>query len=133
MSPEQLFGQLELNGRVVIADLEAGIGTALRLQPGQADVMVVVAEPSVKSLEVAEKVAGIARRRMTRVVVAANRVASDEDEATIRERLGDHEMVVIPHDPVVTEADRRGAAPIDVDASSPAIAAIGRLAAAIAG
>ncbi len=132
MSPEQLFGQLELNGRTVVADLEAGIGTALRFQPGMADVIVVVAEPSVKSLEVAEKVAGIAKRRMTRVVVAANRVCSAEDEETIRARLGAHEIVVIPHDPLVTEADRCGAAPIDLDPSSPAVEAIGRLAAAIA-
>ncbi len=131
MSPEQLFGQLELNGRVVIADLEAGIGTALRFQPGAADVIVVVAEPSVKSLEVAEKVAGIAKRRMIRVVVAANRVGAPEDEQAIRDRLGGHDLVVIPHDPVVTEADRRGLAPIDLDPGSPAVAAIGRLAAAI--
>ncbi len=132
MSPEQLFGQLELNGRSVIADLEAGIGTALRFQPGMADVMVVVADPSVKSLEVAEIVAGIARRRMIHILVAANRVGTPEDEQVIRDRLGDHEIVVIPLDPVVAEADRRGMAPIDMDASSPAVAAIGRLAAALA-
>ncbi len=133
MSPEQLFGQLELNGRTVIADLEAGIGTALRFQPGAADVMIVVAEPSVKSLEVAEKVAGIAKRRMIQILVAANRVGTPEDEQVIRDRLGDHEIVVIPFDPVVAEADRRGVAPIDLDASSPAVSAIGRLATALAG
>ncbi len=133
MSPEQLLGELELNGRIVIADLEAGIGTALRLQPSMVDVVVVVAEPSVKSLEVAQKVAAIAKRRMARVVVAANRVEEPGDEETVRERLGEHEIVVIPHDPVVTEADRRGAAPIDLDPGSPAVTAIGRLAAAVAG
>ncbi len=123
-----MLGELELNGRTVIADLEAGIGTALRLQPGMLDVMVVVAEPSVKSLEVAERVAGIARRRMARVVVAANRVTGDEDVEAIRQRLGEHEIVVIPDDPAITDADRRGAAPLDVAADAPAVRAIGQLA-----
>ena len=33
--------------------MEAGVGTLLRLQPGQADVVLVVAEPSAKAIEVA--------------------------------------------------------------------------------
>jgi len=43
-----LLGELELNGRVVLCDMEAGLGTVSRILPGQLDVVVVVAEPTAK-------------------------------------------------------------------------------------
>ena len=128
MSPEQLLGEMEESSGIVICDLEAGIGTSLRLRPDEVDVVVVVAEPTVKSLEVAERVAAVAARRGAEVVVAANRVTGPADAELVRHRLGVDHVVEIPDDPSITAADRTGVAPIDVDPASPGVAAIRRLA-----
>lgn len=127
MSAEQLLGELEQERGTVIADLEAGIGTALRLQPDQVDVIIAVVEPTVKSLQVAGKICAVARRREARVIVAANRVTSQEDLDFIRDQLQPDELVVIPYDDSVAEADRHGHAPLDLDAGSPAMKAMGSL------
>ena len=133
MSPEQLLGELEGEGRIVVGDLEAGIGTVLRLRPGTADAVVVVAQPTAKSIDIAARAARIAAAREARVIVAANRVRDEEDLSAIRAGLGDHELAVVPDDPVILRADQEGFAPIDVDAGAPGIEAIGMLADRLAG
>ena len=112
----------------MVADLEAGIGTVLRMSPGTADVVIVVAEPSAKAIDVAARAARVAGRRGDRVIVLANRLRADADLTAIRAKLGDHELVPIPEDPAITLADRDGLAPIDVDEDSPAVRTIVELA-----
>jgi len=118
-----LLGELERNGRIVVFDMEAGVGTLLRLQEGQADVVLVVAEPSAKSIEVARRAAEIAVSR-ARVIVVANKVASEADEKAIRSALPDHELVVVPEDETIARADREGLAPIDVSEETPGVRAV---------
>lgn len=69
----------------MICDLEAGLGTLLRLQQGQADVVVIVAQPTAKSIEVARRSVELANARAVRVLVLvlANRVRDDADLAAI--------------------------------------------------
>ena len=124
MSPEQLLGELEGEGKVVVADLEAGTGTLLRLPPGQADVVLVVAQPTAKAIEVATRAARIAANRGARVVVVANRVHGDDDLAALHSRFADHELVAVPDDPAVLRADRDGEAPLDAAPDSPAMLAL---------
>ena len=107
--------------------MEAGIGTVLRLQPGEVDVVLVVAEPSAKALDVAARSARIAGSRAT-VIVVANKLRRDEDLALIRGAVGEHDVVAVPQDPLIERADREGAAPIDLDADSPAVRAIAEFA-----
>jgi CO dehydrogenase nickel-insertion accessory protein CooC1 len=71
-----LLGELEGENRVVVCDLEAGVGAVVRSD--QADVVLAVAEPTVKSIEVARRAVEIAAGR-ARVVVTANRVRGEED------------------------------------------------------
>ena len=127
MSPEQLLGELESNGRIVLCDMEAGLGTVARIQPGQLDVLIVVAEPSAKGIDVARRAAAMGASR-ARVVVIANRIREDADLEAIQAALGDHELIVIPEDPVIARADRDGVAPIDLDPSSAGVTAIVELA-----
>ena len=122
-----MLGELEAEGRIVVCDLEAGVGTLLRLQRGQADTVVVVAEPSVKSIEVASRAATIASERSS-VVVVANRVRDERDVEAIREVLGHHEVAVIPDDPSISDADKEGVAPIDAAPDAPGVTAIANLA-----
>jgi len=129
-----LLGELESDDQIVIGDLEAGVGTVLRLQDGQADVVVVVAQPTAKSIEVARRAIQVATRRDHRVVVVANRVRDDADLDEIRAVVGDEqELVVVPDDPAIAEADRDGRAPIDVDSTAPGVRALVALADRLAG
>jgi CO dehydrogenase nickel-insertion accessory protein CooC1 len=115
-------------GAVVVGDLEAGTGTMLRLQEGQADVALVVAQPTQKALAVARTAARIAGSRGARVVVVANRVRDDDDVALIRDALADHELVVVPDDPAIARADEDGVAPLDAAPEAPGTRAIVALA-----
>jgi len=133
VSPEQLLGELEGDGQVVVGDLEAGIGTVLRLKPGMADAVVIVAQPTAKSIDIAARAARIAATREVEILVVANRVRDDADLAAIRAELGAHEIFVVPDDPAILRADQDGLAPIDVDAGSPGVAAIAALAERLAG
>ncbi|MGI8945259.1 MAG: AAA family ATPase [Thermoleophilaceae bacterium] len=133
VSPDQILRELEHAYRVVICDLEAGIGTLTRMAPGNADAIVVVANPTAKSIEVARRAVAIADD-LGEVVVLANRVRDDEDLKAITDVLGEErEMVIIPEDPIIAAADRDGTAPIDLDPSSPGVAAIIKLADRLAG
>jgi CO dehydrogenase maturation factor len=124
VSPESLLSELESDGMIIIGDLEAGIGTVLRLQEGQADVVLVVAQPTAKSLNIARRAVEMAADRTARTIVVANRVRDDEDLAVIRAAVGDCEMIVVPDDEAIALADREGRAAIDVDADSPGVRAI---------
>src|SRR5215211_984696 len=92
VSPDQLLGELEDDGRTIVCDLEAGVGTLLRMEPGKVDAVVVVANPTAKSLEVARRAMEVAERK-AEVLVLANRVRGEADLDTIRAALGDRELV----------------------------------------
>ena len=132
VNPVNLVRQLEHGDRTVVCDLEAGIGTIDRLDEGVLDVLLVVANPTGKSLEVARRAVEIAAP-VTEVVVVANRIADESDIELMREVLGDRELFVIPEDDVIATADRDGVAPIDLDPESPGVAALVRLAERVAG
>ncbi len=114
----------------MICDLEAGVGAVVRA--GGADVVLVVSEPSAKSIEVARRAAEIAAES-SRVIVVANQVRDDADLEAIRAVVGDHELVVVPEEPAIAHADRDGVAPIDVDAEAPGVRALVDLADRLAG
>jgi len=112
----------------VIGDLEAGIGTVLRLHPGMVDVVLVVAEPSIKSIDVAARAARVAAGRDARVIVVANRVRDEADVEAIRSAMGEHELVVVPEDRAIQRADEEGVAPLDAAPDAPGVEALRRLA-----
>jgi CO dehydrogenase maturation factor len=122
-----LLAELEGDGRLVLCDMEAGLGTVFRLEPGQLDVLVVVAEPSVKGIDVARRAAHIGASR-ARVIVVANRVREQADLAAIQAALDGHEIVTVPEEPVIERADREGVAPIDLDPDAPGVRALAGLA-----
>ncbi len=132
VNPTNLVRDLEHGERSVVCDLEAGLGTLERLEPGQVDVVLVVANPTAKALDVARRAIELASG-LAEIIVLANRVRDDSDVDLVREALGDRELIVIPEDPVIVAADREGTAPIDLDADSPGVAALVALADRLAG
>lgn len=118
----------------MIADFEAGLGTVLRLEGNAVDVVVVVVEPTAKSLEVGRRAAETVRELgLGRVVVAANRVRDDEDEARVRAAFPDLDPVLIPDDAAIVDAERRGLAPLDAAPDAQAVRALVALADDLAG
>ncbi len=132
VSPDQLLRELEAGHRTVVCDLEAGLGTVLRLAPGNADVVLVVANPTAKALEVARRAIEIAADK-TEVLVLANRVSDETDLDAIRAVIPDRELIVIPEDATIARADRDGLAPIDLDPYAPGVKALVALADRLAG
>ena len=134
VSAEQLLCELDGEDRIVLGDLEAGIGTVLRLPDGEADIVLVVAQPTAKSLEIARRAAAVATERGARTILVANRVRDDDDLALIRSTVGEQlEYAVVPDDPGIAEADRDGLAAIDVDEHGPGVRALIELADRLAG
>lgn len=121
ITPQQLLGELEGERRTIICDLEAGVGAIVHR--GQADLVLVVAEPSAKSIDVARRAATTARMK-AEVIVIANRVADEADLEAIEAGLGEYEIVVVPEDPAIAEADREGRAPIDFGPDTPGVRAL---------
>lgn len=130
MSPEQLLGSVDFADQTVVADFEAGIGTLTRMgdQP-IVDVILVVVEPTVKSIEVGMRAVAIATdKSLGRVIVVANRIRDEEAKATIAGAFGGIETVLVPDDDAVAVAERDGVAPLDVAPDSAAVRVLVELA-----
>jgi CO dehydrogenase maturation factor len=124
VTPQRMLQELDSSDRTVLGDLEAGVGVLSRMEPGRVDIVLVVANPTAKSIEVARRAIDTAAARDSRVLVLANRVRDERDLDAIREALGDHEIVAIPEDPAIARADMEGRAPMDVDGSGPGVRAL---------
>ena len=110
---------------IVVADFEAGVGTLTRLGEENVDTVVIVVEATPKSLEVGARAAALAKdKTVGRIVVVANRIRGQEDLETVKAAFPGLEVVGVPHDPKIVEADRKGVAPIDLDPDAPAVKAL---------
>ncbi len=120
-----MLGSVDFKDTTVVADLEAGIGTLTRLGEQRVDAVLVVVEPTPKSIEVGTRAAELAKERsIDRVIVVASRVRGDEDMAAIRAAFPDHEVVPVPDDPAIVRAERDGVAPLDTSPEAPAVRAL---------
>lgn len=109
--------------------MEAGIGTLTRLGEERVDAVLVVVEPTPKSIEVGQRAAELAQDKMLgRLVIVASRVRSAADVELLTKAFDGFELVAIPDDPAILEADRRGVAALDLAPDSPAVAALCNLA-----
>jgi CO dehydrogenase maturation factor len=127
VTPDQLLNELDSDERAVICDLEAGVGTLTKMKEGAADVVLVVANPTPKAIEVARRAIDSAVAKNARVIVLANRVRGDEDREMIRTAFDEHEIVEVPEDATVAGADRDGVAAIDFGPEGPGVRAIAGL------
>ncbi len=112
-----------------MADFEAGLGTVMRLEGQAVDVVVVVVEPTTKSLEVGRRAAEtVVEAGLGRVVVTANRVRDDDDLVRVRAAFPREPVGLVPEDPAILAAERGGAAPLDAAPASPGVRALVHLA-----
>lgn len=97
---------------MVILDMEAGIEHLGRRTAESVDLMVVVVEPGLKSLETASRIKKLAADiGVKRIMAIINKVSGKEDEEFMRERLeaaGIDVLGCVPADKTVVAADMRG-------------------------
>lgn len=124
-----MLGQLDRPDVVVIADFEAGLGTLLRLDARPLDVVVVVVEPTAKSLEVGRRAADLVRERsLGRLVVTANRVRDQGDRERAAAVFPGTDLVVVCEEDAILQAERAGVAPLDAAPQAPGVVALVALA-----
>ncbi|MBA3302239.1 MAG: hypothetical protein M3R01_08660 [Actinomycetota bacterium] len=112
-------------GTFVVADFEAGIGTLTRLGETRVDAVLVVTDPTVKSLEVASRAATLAAEHTSGpIVIVANRVLDDADRDAVQQALTGRIVVMVPEDGAIPAADRADTAPLDAAPDSPAVRAL---------
>jgi len=128
-----LLGSGEFGESIVVADFEAGIGTITRLANEKVDVVLVVCEPTPKSIEVGSRAAALAREKnLGRIIVVASRVRNDDDLKVVQKAFPDFEVIPVPDDSSIVTADRRGISPLDLPQPGPAVAALVQLAESLA-
>lgn len=113
---------------IVVVDMEAGVEHMGRGTASQVDIMLIVADSSRKSLEIAKKLSGLAHEAgIKNVFVVGNRVRDSEEKELISdftEKNGLPLLALIPYDDTVIKADRVGEAPLKYAESSEGVKAI---------
>jgi CO dehydrogenase maturation factor len=119
----------------VVIDMEAGLEHLSRGTPRYVDTLLLVAEPYFKSMQTAARSKAMAEELgIARILAVPNKIRSVRDEEAMRSFFAHAGLplpVLIPADEMILEADRLGCAPLDHDATSPAVVAIARLAEAL--
>lgn len=100
---------------VVIMDMEAGLEHLGRGTAQDMEQFVVVIEPGARSIQTYKNVKRLATQLgIKRVRVVANKVRNAEDEAYIRERIPEEDLLGFMHyNQDVIDADRKGQSPYD--------------------
>lgn len=115
----------------VILDMEAGIEHLGRATAKNVDMMLIVVEPSFKSLETARRIKKLASDvGVYNFAAAANKVSTKEEEKFIKIKLEEYDiplLTTVPFDRQIAHADLVKIAPIDYAPSSPAIQAVSQL------
>jgi CO dehydrogenase maturation factor len=117
---------------IVVVDMEAGVEHMGRGTASQVDIMLIVADSSRKSLEIAKKLTRFAHQAgIKKVLIVGNRVRDAEETELITgftQENGLELLALIPYDDTVVKADRVGEAPLkyaEVSESVKAIQGIG--------
>ena len=120
-----MLGSVDFGDAVVVADLEAGIGTLTRLDEQTLDVLLVVVEPTAKSIEVGRRASAVAAEGpVGRVVLVANRIGDSDDLERVTGALTGPPVISVPDDPAICAAEREGLAPLDSAPDAPAVQAL---------
>lgn len=112
----------------VITDMEAGLEHMGRGTAEHVETMLVVTDSSMKSLETAKKLCGLAKQTgIQECYIVGNRVASLQEGEHIEEFAktnGLHTIGLVPFDEIIIKADMEGQTPLKYARESKAIKAI---------
>ena len=126
-----LYNLLVKRDEVVIVDFEAGLEHLGRGTAKGIDVMLVIAEPSQKSLDLCSKIIDLSRKLgVINIYLIVNKVIDESQLSIINDRIRDWKVPLyhsIPFDSEIGKADLNGASPLDFNPDSKAIGAIKKL------
>lgn len=113
---------------VTILDMEASIEHLSRGTLKHVESLLIVTEPYFRAIETLGRTAPLARDLgIPHIVVVANKVRTERDEATIRAyctQLGLPLIGLLPYDEAAQQADRENTALIDYAPDAPAVRAV---------
>jgi CO dehydrogenase maturation factor len=116
---------------LVLVDMEAGLEQFGRSTCRGADLLLVIVEPGMKSIETAERISELAAEMGVRKIsVVANRVRSEDERGRIDAALarsGLELLASLPFDRKVADADLNGLSPFSGDGASEWLEAVRRL------
>ncbi|NHJ12793.1 MAG: cobalamin biosynthesis protein CobN [Candidatus Thorarchaeota archaeon] len=114
-----------------VMDMDAGIENLGRGTTKGMDLLLVVVEPGMRSLETLERIRGLAEDiGVNRVVAVANKLMSDKDRDVVLRYVSKKGIALIgeiPFDEALREADVDSVAPLDYAPECPAMKAIAEL------
>lgn len=115
----------------VIIDMEAGIEHLGRGTAKNVDVLIVVVEPGLRSVETAARIKSLAGDiEIKKIVAVLNKVSNKEEEGLIRRELEKIAIPlggVIPYNKEVISSDLIGVSPLDLEGNADVIKAVSEL------
>ena len=115
----------------LIMDMEAGLEHLGRGSSKHMDVMIIVVEPGMRSVDIAVTIKGLASEiGIKRVVAVINKVHSEKAAIKVKERLKENDipvLAVIPFNTMLVEADLMGMSPMDVEGTEDVVTAISEI------
>jgi len=113
---------------VIIVDFEAGLEHLGRGTAKGIDVMLVITEPSQKSLDLSKKIINLSKKLgIINIYLVANKVIDDSQEEIINKRTQNWEVPLyhsVPYDIEIGKADLKGEPPLDFNSDSKAVQSI---------
>ncbi|MDQ6783512.1 MAG: hypothetical protein M3063_08740 [Actinomycetota bacterium] len=122
----QILDELPKMSWDVVGDLPGGTRQPFFGWGEYANTVLVVVEPSVKSLLAGRRLARLSLTQSApeRIVAVANKVAAPDDVERVRRATGLEVIAAIPLDDELAQAERRGRAPIDDSPTCAAVASV---------
>jgi CO dehydrogenase maturation factor len=112
----------------VVTDMEAGVEHMGRGTAEHVETMLIVTDSSLKAMEIAKKLHGLAKESGIRdIFIVGNKVASQRESELIEQFGKTNEIPIlgfVPYDEKVLEADRQGQSPLRYADSSAGVSAI---------
>ncbi len=125
----QILDELPADGFDLVGDLPGGTRQPMTGWGKYADALIVVVEPTAKSIATAIRLAALQKSKWNyrEVVAVVNRVSEPGDAAMVEVRTGLTVIGAVPLDADVAAADRLGLAPLDVAPQSPFVQSVSAL------
>lgn len=125
-----ILDQLPADRWTVVGDLPGGTRQPFFGWGGYARTVIVVVEPTAKSLLSGRRLArlALAQAAPERLVAVVNKATGEDDADLVRRRTGLEVIATVPWDDALGQADRLGLAPIDHAPDCPSVAAVASLA-----
>jgi len=116
---------------VVVMDMEAGVEHMGRGTAKRVDTMLIVADSSLKSLETAKKIYGLATEAgIKNAFIIGNKVRDSSEGEMIKRFAAKNKISIldlVPHDETILKADREGETPLKYARDSEGIATIQKI------